>query len=514
MPPFLRVNPILDWTYGHVWHFLRLFELPYCSLYDDGYTSLGTVENTLPCPALKKEDGENGEEYWPAYMLRDWDLERAGRIDKKKPAKQQDKKETDDDVEKVEENGAAVESSEVTMSQTSSTVSLSSEKRNAVDDLIKLNESMSVAMNIDDSDDPDTPAPRTTDLSAIGSPTVGLIVIGDELLKGMTPDSNILSAAKSLRSNNITLDRVSIISDDGQGIVEEIRRFAKEVDVIITSGGVGPTHDDVTIKSVSEALGLDMEMNYEMAELLIEKMGSKAENNGGTNDGANEKDPRKVLKRQLSVGQEKMSRLPTSSVLQYISADSSDWPVLQVQNIFILPGVPTFFEKKINDLAAHLPGASSSLAQTKEEAEEIGLNMGQESQTDTQQSSRPPRSETYRIVLSLDEESIVSALNASVAAHPHVSFGSYPIVDHPEYKTIITLEGRFYNGGYTKGSQRLLGKSIADKASGIDGNQAQSLFFTKEEMDENVQDALGDIKSRLPAEGILCIDNCDDLLIK
>ena len=90
-------------------------------------------------------------------------------------------------------------------------------------------------------------------------------MIGDELLKGMTPDSNIISAAKALRSNNITLSRVSIISDDRQDIIDEVQRFTKEVDVIITSGGVGPTHDDVTIKSVAEALGLDLVLNDEMA---------------------------------------------------------------------------------------------------------------------------------------------------------------------------------------------------------------------------------------------------------
>mmetsp|Transcript_18605 Transcript_18605/g.27304 ORF Transcript_18605/g.27304 Transcript_18605/m.27304 type:complete len:400 (+) Transcript_18605:187-1386(+) len=84
MPPFMRVNPILNWSYGQVWHFLRKFELPYCSLYDQGYTSLGNVKDTLPCPALKKKEGEGLGGYWPAYMLEDWDQERAGRVKKKK----------------------------------------------------------------------------------------------------------------------------------------------------------------------------------------------------------------------------------------------------------------------------------------------------------------------------------------------------------------------------------------------------------------------------------------------
>ena len=101
MPPFMRVNPILtpDWNYSHVWAFLQRFDLKYCKLYDEGYTSLGTTKDTLPCPALKKDDldlsweedtgnsihgGECDGEYWPAYMLKDWDQERAGRIKKEK----------------------------------------------------------------------------------------------------------------------------------------------------------------------------------------------------------------------------------------------------------------------------------------------------------------------------------------------------------------------------------------------------------------------------------------------
>ena len=82
----MRVNPIIDWTYGQVWQFLCGNFLPYCSLYDDGYTSLGNVDNTIRTPALKRTRREGGgqeESYWPAYALTDWSLERAGRTDKK-----------------------------------------------------------------------------------------------------------------------------------------------------------------------------------------------------------------------------------------------------------------------------------------------------------------------------------------------------------------------------------------------------------------------------------------------
>ena len=74
----MRVFPILDWDYCAVWQFLRACQLPYCSLYDAGYTSLGEKHNSVPNPSLKVEDAE-GEQYRPAYELLDGALERLSR---------------------------------------------------------------------------------------------------------------------------------------------------------------------------------------------------------------------------------------------------------------------------------------------------------------------------------------------------------------------------------------------------------------------------------------------------
>lgn len=165
------------------------------------------------------------------------------------------------------------------------------------------------------------------------------------------------------------------------------------LDIIVTSGGVGPTHDDVTIKSVAVALERDMELHEGMSQLLKDKM-----NNG-------EEKP-------LTEAQIKMATLPSRSKLKYLSDNPKDWPVLQCRNIFVLPGVPEFFSAKIENVAAYVS------------------------------SNEIERSSVYKIVLSVDETRIVSVLNEAVREHPDVLFGSYPFVSHKEFKTVLTLEGK------------------------------------------------------------------------
>jgi len=81
-PDFMRVLPILNWDYNDVWTFLLRLNVPYCSLYEQGYTSLGGTNNTIKNPALKIETDGNEERYEPAYKLKDGSLERMGRIRK------------------------------------------------------------------------------------------------------------------------------------------------------------------------------------------------------------------------------------------------------------------------------------------------------------------------------------------------------------------------------------------------------------------------------------------------
>lgn len=433
MPPFMRVNPVLEWNYGHVWHFLRLFQLPYCSLYDQGYTSLGTTKDTLPCPALAVARGPTteGEEstfpkFWPAYMLRDWDQERAGRISKKDKKPDKKKRPSPDAL----------------------SIAGQLEARSVIDS-VPSNDSSEFSM----------------DDGANDQKTVGILIIGDEILKGLTLDQNTNAAAKALRKECVKLSRVVVVSDDQAEIVKDIRRLQNEVDVIITSGGVGPTHDDVTIKSVAASLDRPMILHEEMAELLKSKM-----NNG--ND------------EPLTPAQIKMATLPSNAKLRYLSDSDDDWPILQCRNIFILPGVPEFFAKKIQNVAAYL-------------------------------SSQLERSAAYKVVLKIDEAAIVDVLNEAVKNHPNVTFGSYPFVSHPEYKTVVTLEGSLVENE----SNNTLSLDAEDSFEGLPLLRARNstVFITgsapiipKHIRDHHVRVALDDLIKKLPKDSILRVEN-DDL---
>jgi FAD synthetase len=235
--------------------------------------------------------------------------------------------------------------------------------------------------------------------------------------------------------------------------------------VIVTSGGVGPTHDDVTIKSVAVALNQELVLHEEMAKLLQEKM-----NQGGSGAvstaGQAQPQPTTMKKTsELTDAQRKMATLPARSKLKYLSNNPSDWPVLQCSNVFVLPGVPEFFATKIGLVADYV---------SSDELE---------------------RSTVYKVVLSVDETAIVSILNAAVIEHPEVSFGSYPFVSHREFKTVLTLEGRL--------------KSCVDE--GGEMNQ-QRKSFSKDQMDHHVRLALDYLLTYLPEGSILRVENDDGLL--
>lgn len=484
MPPFLRVNPILDWSFGHVWHFLRLFQLPYCCLYDRGYTSLGTTRDTVPCPALAvagtngdpESAGGDGDEpppsfprYWPAYMLRDWDQERAGRLTAKTKSQPPPK-----DLTLPNQATTNREDGSATASHLSRANSSSAGRLSALSEAPPQKNAPPIAAPTTTAEPlHNTPGGDYSESCAsfgddpASQKTVGLLIIGDEILKGYTADTNTNTAAAALRNHNVVLRRVVVVPDEPADIIREIGRLQREVDVIVTSGGVGPTHDDVTIKSVATALHCDLILHSGMAQLLRDKMNRRSDNGGnGRSDSNGNCIDGAADAVALTDAQVKMATLPRHSKLRYLSDNPNDWPVLQCRNIFILPGVPEYFAAKIANVASYL-------------------------------SCQMERQAAYKVVLSADETSIVTALNQVVENHPNVSFGSYPFVSHPDFKTVITVEGRLLSRG-TRSNSAVF--------------ERHSIDTSKRSMDRSVERALEELLQTLPPGSVLRVDN-DDMLL-
>eukprot|EP00927_Polykrikos_kofoidii_P049174 TRINITY_DN43284_c0_g1_i1.p1 TRINITY_DN43284_c0_g1~~TRINITY_DN43284_c0_g1_i1.p1 ORF type:complete len:627 (+),score=95.90 TRINITY_DN43284_c0_g1_i1:31-1881(+) len=340
--PFMRINPLLDWTYGDVWFFLRHYGLSYCVLYDQGYTSLGNRATTQQNPALLRSDGT----YDPAYKLVDGSLERAGRIDKTAP-----------------------------IASSSASKSLS---------------------------------PSHDVLLGPSGGTAGLIIIGDEVLKGQIVDTNTPFAARQLRACGIALRRVAVVSDTREDIIQELRVQSASYDVVFTSGGLGPTHDDVTIVAVGAAFDMPLVENDAMLQILRRRSSSRCD---GDNTTVSSQD-------QSMRADRKMALLPEGSVLRRPPHDGSEdecWPVLQCRNVFVLPGVPVIFHEKLTVVCDHfLSGA-------------------------------PGRPHTKRVLLTASENEVTEIITAVAEAHrPVVTVGSYPVteVEKPGVETVVTFESR------------------------------------------------------------------------
>eukprot|EP00929_Paragymnodinium_shiwhaense_P074712 TRINITY_DN38241_c0_g1_i1.p1 TRINITY_DN38241_c0_g1~~TRINITY_DN38241_c0_g1_i1.p1 ORF type:complete len:549 (+),score=96.68 TRINITY_DN38241_c0_g1_i1:107-1648(+) len=262
-PAFMRVNPIIDWSYAHVWTFLRAFSLPYCNLYDAGYSSLGSVKTTFRNPALRKPDGS----YAPAYMLKDASMERSGRLSRSTTPEAEPK---------------------------------SSEVASSLPDMGGLQRIAS---------DEDRPRRAT------------IIVVGNEILSGKVHDRNAHYLCTRLHSFGVAVPRILTVPDDIQAIAAAVAAASVESDFVFTSGGLGPTHDDVTIAGVASAFKCRLVQDEKLYALLAGNKAGK-ETEGG-----------RLLPRDLNaVACHKMAAVPEGAKVEWLK-DGNPWPVVSMNNV-------------------------------------------------------------------------------------------------------------------------------------------------------------------------------------
>ena len=214
--------------------------------------------------------------------------------------------------------------------------------------------------------------------------TAGLIVIGNEILSGKVGDTNSTFLAQELRALGISLQRIVVIPDDVEVIAAEVRALQPAVDLLFTSGGVGPTHDDVTIAGLARGLGRAVVRHPALERMLRDYFGD-----------------------ELNEAQLKLAEVVEGAELEHEGERS--FPTLRVGNIYILPGIPEIFRAKIQALRPRL------------QREPFHLRI---------------------VYMRAMESAIAASLHKTLEQFPDLQLGSYPKLNDPEYRVRVTLESK------------------------------------------------------------------------
>ncbi len=171
--------------------------------------------------------------------------------------------------------------------------------------------------------------------------TAALVVIGDEILSGRTQDQNVAQIAKWLNVQGIRLTEVRIVADDMDAIVEAVNILRNRNDYLFTTGGIGPTHDDITVDAIASALDVDVVVHPDARAILEKYYADK----GGLNE-----------------GRLRMARAPDGSRL--IENRMSGAPGIQRGNIYLMAGVPHITAGMLEALTGSLEGGEPLLSET------------------------------------------------------------------------------------------------------------------------------------------------------
>ena len=214
--------------------------------------------------------------------------------------------------------------------------------------------------------------------------TAGIVIIGNEILSGKVTDTNSPFLARELRKLGVTLQRITTIPDEVDVIAATVKRFAETFEIVFTSGGVGPTHDDVTMEGVARAFGRTVVRHPELDKRLREYLGANA-----------------------NEARMRMADVPDGAEL--IVDARLGFPTIKCANVYVLPGIPEILEQKFLALKDRFATSPYHL----------------------------------RVIFTRDGEgAIAEHLNATMARYPELLLGSYPKLGDPEYAVKLTLESK------------------------------------------------------------------------
>jgi molybdenum cofactor synthesis domain-containing protein len=213
--------------------------------------------------------------------------------------------------------------------------------------------------------------------------TAAALLIGNELLSGKIHEANLVELARTLRAVGVKLRRVVMVPDELDVISAEVLALHASHDVVFTSGGVGPTHDDITIEAIAKAFGVPAVVDGTFEAMLKEVYGDR-----------------------MTEGHRRMALVPLGADL--VTLDEIKWPTIRMKNVWVLPGVPEAFRMKLAVVRQHVRGSARFL--------------------------------TREVFTRMDETDLKPLLDRVVAAHPEVDVGSYPKWFDSRYKTKITFD--------------------------------------------------------------------------
>ena len=234
-------------------------------------------------------------------------------------------------------------------------------------------------------------------------PTVAMLVIGDEILTGKVTDANSPWVASRCRELGLSLCRIIVLPDVLDEIAAAVAEWSRRVDFVLTSGGVGPTHDDLTMAGIARGLGRQVERHGELDRVLQERMGKRYTPAAG-----------------------RMADVPAGATLWWDGELA--FPQVVVDNIIVFPGVPALLRLKFDAIAHRFGG------------------------TPTQ---------TRRLVTTAAESEIADALRTVQAEHPAVAIGSYPQYDRRPWTVTITLDG--YDTELLDACERAVSALVGDR---------------------------------------------------
>jgi len=215
--------------------------------------------------------------------------------------------------------------------------------------------------------------------------TAAVLLIGNELLTGKVQDENLYVLAKTLGQLGIRLRRVVTIPDEIDTIAAEVKSLSEKHTVVFTSGGVGPTHDDLTVEGVARAFGVAVVESGPMAAML-----------------------RAHYRERCNEAHLRMALIPEGAELT--SNSEVAWPTIVMRNVWLLPGIPEVFRMKLSHVRERLGGGRPFVSRA--------------------------------VYTRLDEGELKPLLDAVVATHPDVEVGSYPKWSDPSYRTKLTFDGQ------------------------------------------------------------------------